>query len=117
LSIEPESARGLARLCTVQAQRQDPAAVDACTRAIARSPADADSYMHRGLARYQGGDSEAALVDLDRAIAMAPERATFYTNRYLVRRHAGHPGARDDLLEGCELGAAEACTELSKLPE
>lgn len=116
LAIAPGSARALGRLCAVQAQRQDPAAVEACSRALAAAPGDPDHLMHRGLARYHGGDGDAALVDMDRAVELAPRRATFRTNRYLVRRHAGHPGALEDLRAGCELGSSEACAETQKSP-
>ena len=69
--------------------------------------------MHRGLAHYHLGETEAALSDMNAAIERRSDDPTMYTNRYLVLQHAGRTTeARADLQRACDLGHQPACTEL-----
>src|SRR5688572_10081132 len=45
-----------------------------------------DAYSNRGLARYQKGDLEGALADLNQAIRIRPTLAVAYLNRAAVQR-------------------------------
>jgi tetratricopeptide (TPR) repeat protein len=53
-------------------------------------PFTASAYTNRGVARYQKGDLEGALADLDLAIRMRPSLATAYLNRAAVHRAVGN---------------------------
>lgn len=56
-------------------------------------PFTANAYSNRGLARYQKGDLEGAIADLDQAIRIRPTLAVAYLNRAAVQRANGDPAA------------------------
>src|SRR5688572_28808292 len=49
-------------------------------------PFIANAYSNRGLARYQKGDLEGAMADLNQAIRIRPTLAVAYLNRAAVQR-------------------------------
>ena len=56
-------------------------------------PFIANAYSNRGLARYQKGDLEGAMADLNQAIRIRPTLAVAYLNRAAVQRAQMEPAA------------------------
>jgi tetratricopeptide (TPR) repeat protein len=64
----------------------------------------AEDYNHRGLAKFELGDNQGAIVDFDRVIAIDPQDAEAYSNRGAVKLALGNKqGAIADLTKGAQL--------------
>jgi hypothetical protein len=78
---------------------------------------DAETHYWRGRAYLRSGDNPRALREFDQAIALNPDDAEALFERSGTHFNMGnHAGARRDALRACELGKAEACAGLNRVP-
>src|SRR5690349_17307407 len=67
--------------------------VSSDSNVVVVDPFIANAYSNRGLARYEKGDLEGAMADLNQAIRIRPTLAVAYLNRAAVQRAQREPAA------------------------
>lgn len=68
----------------------EPAAVEACTRILAKQPDDLAALVNRSISLSKLGQHDKSLADLDRAIKQAPDDYSIYANRSRVHYELGN---------------------------
>ncbi len=74
------------------------------TETIQLSSFDADTYFNRGIAKYDLGDYQGALIDFNQALQIKPNYADAYNNRGIVKDDLGDKqGALADYNQAAQL--------------
>jgi Protein kinase domain len=114
LALSPTWDQAKDRLCSALAKAGDDTAVEECTAAITRHPAEEKWIGFRGMGYLHRGLYAAALKDFDQVIAV-DDAPVWLAARAVARQHRGDvAGANRDLKLACERKLQAACDELKR---